>query len=168
MMRWPSSCALGWPNALLLRAHKERGERHRGRSKWSTFQCPSFLPALWLATKLQVGTVGGPVLCACPSSHPRPKTGRPSSRRHAHSSKQQQRQSKRHRRARPNSHAPTVSGASELQGDVHNCPVAAGPKRGEGWVMRDVGGDRGGACRIKIGAAIAVGQVRPGYDYPGA
>ena len=53
--------------------------------------------------------------------------------RHAHSSKQQQRQSKRHRRARPNSHAPTVSGTSELQGDVHNCPVAAAPKRFEGW-----------------------------------
>ena len=129
----PPCLCRGWPNALLL--HTDKGGQANTKAKQRSIP-PARASSQRFGWRPSYKAAGGngPVLRACPSSHPRPKTRRPSSRRHAHSSKQQQSRGKAKGTA---IHAPTSTPRQcrgrPISKSVHSRPGATAPKRNEGW-----------------------------------
>ena len=105
---------------------------HQGEAKVHPPR-PSFLPALWLATKLQGG--GGKWTgSACVPELPPPSEDGASKLKATRTQFQAAAKAKQTAPScTPELPRPDSVGTSELQGDVHNCPVAAAPKRFEGW-----------------------------------
>ena len=129
----PPCLCRGWPDALLLHTDKGGGQRTQGAKQMVHLPMPE-LPPSALAGDRATSRHGRWTGSVCVPELPPPSEDGASKLKSTRTQFQAAAKAKqRHRRARPNSHAPTVSGTSELQGDVHNCPKAAAPKRNEGW-----------------------------------
>ena len=143
---------------------------HQGEAKVHPPR-PSFLPALWLATKLQGG--GGKWTgSVCVPELPPPSEDEASKLKATRTQFQaaaKQRQSKGHRHTRSNFHAPTVSGTPKLEKRAQRARGSRTEARRGVGDATDGGGDVVRRLQAKYGAGHGdIDQIRPGYDSPGA
>ena len=150
-------------------AHAQRGARQWAK-QWSNSPLPE-LPPSALAGDRATRRQGkkGPVQACGPELPPSRKTGgvQATSRRRT----QNQAAAKASNGTVMHARTPTPGRSRDVRATRRRAQLSSSSRTEaiRGWGdARCWGGDRGGAWRIKFGAAIVVGQIRPGYDSPGA